>query len=134
MLQAPGRCQHQVVAPVFFMEELEQRLPGKPLDGLLRPEDRKAQGMTIPEDPFEEIMDVFVRRVLHHVDLLLHDGLFLFDLLRVKERAAEDIRQEFNGKRQVVIGNFHIKGGQLFAGEGIHDSADRIDLRGDIKG
>ena len=55
--------------------------------------------MISPADPVEKIMDVIVRSILHHLDLLEDDHPLLLHILRIHERMEEDIGEEINGQR-----------------------------------
>src|SRR2546422_7368424 len=68
-----------------------------------RAEDRASERMALPELCGEEVMDQVVGRVLHHLDLLEHNRLFALELLGVEDRVQEDVGQEIDRERQVLV-------------------------------
>src|SRR5213596_2779054 len=93
--------------------------------GLARAEDRASERMALPELCGEEVMDQVVGRVLHHLDLLEHNRLFALELLGVEDRVQEDVGQEIDRERQVLVEHLDIEAGVLLRGEGVHLAADR---------
>lgn len=90
--------------------------------------------MPFPEVLLEDVVDVLVRRVLHHADLLEDDGLFLVNLVAVEQGVVEDVREQIHGEREVVVGHLDVECRQLLAREGVHHAPDGVDVGGDVEG
>ena len=134
VLHVPHGGNHQVVPPVALLEELQNLCALECVDGVPRPEDGHAQGVPLPEMLLEDVVDVLVGRVLHHADLLEDDGFLLVDVIEVEQRVDEDVGQQVDGQREVVVGHLDVERRQLLAGEGVHHAPDGIDVGGDVKG
>ena len=109
------------VAPIF-------------LHGLPGPQDGPAERVTFPDLRGEEVMDQVVGRVLHHLDLLEHNRLFALELLGVEDRVQEDVGQEIDRERQVLVEHLDVEAGVLFGGERVHLTADGVHGTGDRLG
>ena len=111
---------------VLLAEVGEHRVAVVAAHGLTRAEDRAPEGVALPELPGEEVVDQVVGRVLHHLDLLEHDRLFALELLGVEDRVEEDVGQEVNRERQVLVEHLDVEAGVLLGGEGVHLATDRV--------
>ena len=68
--EIPGRGENEIASPIVAPEETEQIVAAEGFNPLLRPENGQTEGMSFPEHPVEEIMDVIVGGVFDHPDLL----------------------------------------------------------------
>ena len=75
-----------------------------------------------------ELLDKIFRIILHHADFFQHDLFFLFDVLWSELGAMQEIGEQVEGLRQVLVEDFHIERGGLARGKRIHLAAQRIDL------
>ena len=82
----------------------------------------------------EEVEDAILGRIERRADLLQDDMLLAFQLRRVEDRVAQDVGEDVEGERHVVLEDPGIVGGGLDAGRGIDLAADRLDLLGDVDG
>ena len=67
-------------------------------------------------------------------DLLEDDVLLAFEFLRVEDRVRQDVAEDIEGERNVVLEHPGVVGGGLDAGRGIDLAADLLDLLGDFGG
>src|SRR2546426_450057 len=56
------------------------------------------------------------------------------ELVGVEERVQEDVGQEIDGERQVLVEDLDVEAGVLLGGEGVHLAADRVHRAGDRLG
>ena len=90
--------------------------------------------MVGPEILGEQLVDEVVGRVLDHLDLFEDDLLFALDVVGTEPRVHDDVRQDVDGKRQVLVEDLDVVAGVFLGGEGVHLAADRIDRLGDVLG
>src|SRR6185295_472236 len=95
--------------------------------------DRLAEGAVGPEVLGEEIVDELVRRVLALQDLLQDDGALAIDLLWIETRVQENVGQDILGDVQMLAEDLGVVTGVFFAGEGVDEAADGVDLLGDLR-
>src|SRR2546422_865793 len=117
---------HDAWRHVLLAEVGEHRRAIVTVHRLARAEDRASERMALPELCGEEVMDQVVGRVLHHLDLLEHNRLYALELLGVEDRVQEDVGQEIDRERQVLVEHLDIEAGVLLRGEGVHLAADRV--------
>src|SRR5213592_821351 len=91
---------------------------------LARTEDRTPERVALPELGGEEVVDQVVGCVLHHLDLLEHDRLFALELLGVEDRVEEDIGQEVDRERQMLVEHLDVEARVFLGGEGVHLATD----------
>src|SRR5262245_51289813 len=72
--------------------------------------------------------------VLHHFDLFQNDTPLLFHVLRVKFRIDQQIRQNIEGDRQVLVQYFRTVTNCFLRRESIQMSADGVNLTSDFLG
>jgi hypothetical protein len=89
--------------------------------------------MRAPERLREEIVDVVVRGVLDLRDLLDDDRALAVDLFLGEERLREDVGEEVERERQVLVQDLRVVAGVLLAGERVQHAADRVDLFRDLR-
>jgi hypothetical protein len=58
--------------------------------------------------------------------------LLALELLRVEDAVRQDVGQNVDGERHVVLEHAGVVGGGLDAGGGVDLAADRLDLLGDL--
>jgi hypothetical protein len=112
---------------VVFVEPLDL-LPSEGLDKICGPQNGIPQGMISPADPIEKIMNQIVWSIFYHLDLLEDHHPFFFHVLRVKKRMQENIRQEVDAERHVLIKDLRIEAGVFSARESIQRSTHRVNL------
>ena len=91
-----------------------------------------AERVPFPERLGEELVHQIVRRILDHLDLF-EDHLFLaLDLFRREGRPQDDVSEEINRERHVLVEDFDVVAGVFLGGERVELSTDRIDLLRDV--
>ena len=100
----------------------------------LGPLDRAAKRMPLPVVLAEQVVHQLVRGVLDHPDLLEDDFPFLFDIIRREARGKDDVGEQIDGDRQVLVEDPRVEAGVFLAGEGIHLPADGVDDERDLLG
>ena len=91
-----------------------------------------SQRMFLPEVFGEELMNQIVRRILHHLDLFEHHLLFALDIVRGECGAPDDVGEDIERHRQVLVENLDVVAGVLLGGKGIHLTADGVDFLRDV--
>ncbi len=134
VFEIPGRGKNQLPAPIAGLEVTEEIIAAEGFDPFLRPENGQTEGMSFPEHPFEQIMDVIVGGIFDHPDLLEDHRPLPVDILLGKARTGENIGQKIDGHLQVVIRDLDVEGGHLLPRGGVHHPAHGIDGGGNIEG
>ena len=102
MLQVPGSRDDHVLGGVGVAEMVAKIAPGQPFDAVLRAQNRPPERMAFPEALREQLVHEIVRRVLDHLDLLEDHLLLALDVALVERRMKDDIREDVDGKRQML--------------------------------
>jgi hypothetical protein len=87
-----------------------------------------------PEPLGEQLVHQVVRRVLHHLDLFEDDLLFLLDVGRIEGGVRDQIGEDVDGDRQVLVEHLHVVARVLLGGERVELAADRVHFLGDAFG
>jgi hypothetical protein len=82
----------------------------------------------------EEIVDAVLGRIERGADLLHDHVLLAGELGGIEDRVAQDVAEDVDGERDVVLEDAGIVGGRLDRGCGVDLAADRLDLLGDVDG
>ena len=130
---AGGRDDH-VRRDVGVVEILPQRLLIERLDGLRDAENRPAERMALPVGLGEDFVDQIVGRVLDHLDLFENHLLLAFDVVFLERGVKDDVGEDVERERQVLVEHLDVIAGVLFGGEGVELPADRIDFLSDVFG
>jgi hypothetical protein len=93
-----------------------------------RPVDGQPQRIVLPIHLLKEDMDVVVRCILYHSNLLKDHLLFALDLLRCEYRIAKDVGEYIHHDGEVCVQDLCMYAYVLFGCEGIGEPADRIEL------
>ncbi len=80
------------------------------------------------------IEDDVVGRVARLAKLLQHDLAFALQLALLESRVGQNVGQDVQRQRHIVLQDAGMKGGLLAAGIGVEEAADRFDLLGDGAG
>ena len=94
------------------------------LDAFLRAENWPAQRVPLPERLREDLVHEIVRRIFDHLDFFDDDLLFALDVDFVKGGPQDDVRQDIDGKREVLVEDLDVVAGVLLGGERVELSAD----------
>ncbi|MNC85040.1 hypothetical protein D3C83_06120 [compost metagenome] len=90
--------------------------------------------MISPEVLGEELVDEVVGRVLDHLDFFEDHLLLALDVFGAERRVHDDVRQDLDRQRQVLVEHLDVIAGVLLRGEGVHLAADRINRLRDVFG
>ena len=115
-------------------EVLAQRLSGEPLDSFLRAENGPAERVSLPEILREELVHEIVGRILDHLDFFEDDFLFATDLVFDERGTHDDVREQLDGERQMLVEHLDVVAGVLFRRERVELAANRVDRLRDILG
>src|SRR2546422_139287 len=116
---------------VLLGEMAERRLAVIAGHRLAGSQDRAAERVPLPNLRGEEIVDDVVGRVLYHLDLLEDHRLLTLELVGVEERVEQNIRQQIDRERQVLVEDLDVEAGVLLGRKGVHLAADRVHRAGD---
>ena len=90
--------------------------------------------MILPEALREELVDEIVGRVLDHLDLFEDDLLLALDVLGAERRVADDVGEDVDRERQVLVEHLDVVARVFLRGERVELAADRIDRLRDVFG
>ncbi len=101
-------------------------------DGLDGAEDGPAEGVILPEVLGEGLVDEVVGVVLVHLDLFEDDALFAFEVGLGELGVQDEVGEDVEGGRHVLVEHLDVEADGLLAGEGVEVAADGVDLAGDV--
>ncbi len=133
MVHRAGRRQHHLRSAIMAGEIGIQHGRTGGAHRLWRAEDRASDRLGRIGGLGEQVVDAVVRRIQRRPDLLHDDVLFARQFLRIEGRVLQDIGQDIEGQRHVVLEDAGVIGGRLDAGGGVHLAADSLDLLGDFQ-
>ncbi len=126
MLEIAGRRNNDILRGVRTFEVIGQPALINRLDAFLRAENRTAERVAFPEGLREDFVHEIVGRILDHLDFFDDDLLFALDVDLVKCRPQDDVRQNVDGKWQVLVEHLDVVAGVLLGGKRVELSADGI--------
>ena len=88
--------------------------------------------MVLPEILGKDFMHQIIRIVLIHLDLFQNHALFAGNVLGIESWIEDQVAQNVDGNRQMLIQDFNVEADGFFAGEGVHVAADGIHLAGNV--
>ena len=77
-------------------------------------------------------MDEVVGRVLDHLDLFDDDFLLALDVFGAERRIADDVGEDVDGERQMLVEHLDVVARVFLRGERVELAADRIDRLRDV--
>ncbi len=134
MLDVAGGRHDDVAGGIGRLEILSQALLRERLNRLSRPEDRAPQRMPLPEALREHFVDEIVGRILDHLDLFEHDLFFALNVHFLKRRVHDDVRQDVDGKGQMLIEHLDVVTRVLLGRKRVELAANRVDRLCDVFG
>jgi hypothetical protein len=134
VFEIADRDDHEVRRDVRLREVFLQRLLVEGADALRGAEDRPAERMVVPEALGENLVDQIVGRVLDHLDLFEDHLLFALDVFFREQRVADQVREDLDRERQVLVEHLGVVAGVFLRRERVDLAADRIDLLRDLLG
>jgi hypothetical protein len=133
MVKIPCGANNDSVGQIVFLKKLIDPVTLQGLDKFGSPKNWKTQRMIPPTGPVEQIMNVIVRGILYHLNLLKDDHSLLLHVFIIDERMEENVGKEIDGKRQIFVDHFGIKTGVFPSCKCIERSADGVNLFGDVE-
>ena len=97
-------------------------------------QNRAAERVVLPEPLREELVDEVVRRVLDHLDLFDDDLLLALEVLDAERRVADDVGEDVDGERQMLVEHLDVVARVFLGGERVELAADRVDRLRDVLG
>ncbi len=88
--------------------------------------------MALPERLGENLVDEVVGRVLDHLDLFEDDLLLAFDVDLAERGAKDDVRQDVDRKRQMLVEHLDVIARVLFGRKRVELAADGVDRLGNL--
>ena len=134
VLEVAGGGNDDVLGRIGAAEMIAQPLLRERLDALLRAEDRPPERMPFPERLRENLVHEIVGRVLDHLDFFEDDFLLALDVDVVERGAQDDVGQDVDGDRQVLVEHLHVVARVFLGGERVELAANRIDRLRDVFG
>ena len=90
--------------------------------------------MVLPEALREQLVDEIVGRVLDHLDFFEDDFLLALDIVGAERRVEDDVGQDVDGERQMLVEDLDVVAGVFLRGERVELAADRVDRLRDVLG
>lgn len=87
--------------------------------------------MLRPETSCENFVEHVLRIVQIHFDFFEDHLTFFFDVVRIEFRAKDEIRDDIERDRQMLVENFGVETYLLFGSERVQHAADRIHFASD---
>src|SRR3990172_2762102 len=134
MIQGACRSYNDISGYVSLPHVTFHVLPEKGVYGFNSTEDGPSYRVFRPDDLIEEVMDVIIRGILHHADLLEHHLAFLLQFFRVKYGIQEYVGQKVHSHGKVFLKDLGVKAGIFPVCERIQYPPHRVHLLGDVHG
>jgi hypothetical protein len=90
--------------------------------------------MSRPQIFCEQLMDQVVGRVLDHLDLFKDNLLLSTDVVTAERRVHDDVSEDLDGERQMLVQHFEVVARILLRRKGVHLPANGIDGLSDVFG
>ena len=132
VLEIADRHHDEVAGDVGVLEVLRERLASERVHAVGRAENGAPERMAAPEAFRENLVDQIVGGVLDHLDLFENDFFLFLDVVLGHQRIADQVGENFDRERQVLIEHLEVIAGVFLGGKGIDLPADRIHLLRDF--
>ncbi len=134
MRDVAGGGDHQMIRREPISEAHTERVAMEPANCFRCAENRPAERMLRPEATGENFVEEILGVVQVHLDLF-EDHLALFpNVVGIEFRAKNEIGNDVEGDRQVLIEDLGIEADLLFGGEGIEHAPDGVHFTGNVFG
>ena len=131
VVEVAGRRQHHPPGAVMVAQIGGDVLAPEPADDLGPAQHRPAHRLVGKGAFLKMIEDDVVRGVVGLADLLQDHGALALHLLRLEGRVLQDVGQDVERQRHILLQHLGVKGRALARGVGVEMAADRLDLLGD---
>ena len=134
VVQIARRRDDDVAGSKSVRVSVDHRIAFEPLYRLFRPQDRLPQWMVLPEVLGKDLMHQVIGVILVHLDLFHDHPALPRNIARVKHGVENQIAQNIQGRRHMLIEHFDVEADAFFGGESVHVSANGVDLPGNLFG
>ncbi len=131
VLDISRRGDHHFFGAVMVSQIGHDGLAAEPADDLRAPQHRPAHRLVGKGAFLEIIEDDVVRRVVRLADFLQDHGALAFELLRVEGGVLQDVGENIERERHVLLQHLGVISRALARGIGVEVAAHRLDLLGD---
>jgi hypothetical protein len=97
MMKIPCGADNDSVGLIVLFRKLADLIPVERLNKFRGSANWKTQWVISPTDPVEKIMNIIVRGILYHLNLLEDDHSLLLHIFTIDERMEEDVGKEIDG-------------------------------------
>src|SRR5450759_4226979 len=126
----PGRGDDDVTGAVHALVEARDRAPADRRDHLGAAQYAPAEGMVAEDRLADEVVDLILRGVLEHCDLLEHDLALGVDI--GEGRHEDHVGHDIDRALELVVGNAPEDDGVLARGGGVQLPAELVEDLGDL--
>ena len=112
--------------------EVDERRARQGLDDLRAAQHGPPDRLSRKRGLLEMVEDDVVGRVLGLAELLQDHAALALELLRIEGRALQDVGEQVDRERHIVLQHLDVIGGLLASGMRVHLAADGLDLLGDL--
>ena len=131
VVDPPGRHGDHAAGAVMILHVAEHVIAREAADAVDRAQNRATDRLVGIGGLLEQIEDDVVGRVVDLGDLLHDDLALALELFGGHHRVLQDIGQDVDGERHVLLEHTGDEGGLLARGIGVEVAADRFDLLDD---
>src|ERR1700734_2931026 len=114
-----------------LLEEADEGVLLEAANGFASAEDRLAEGVTLPEVLGKDFVDEGIGTVLVHFDFFEDDAALAGDFLGGEDRVEDEVGEDVEGGRDVLVEDLDIEADSFFAGKGVEVATDGVDFAGD---
>jgi hypothetical protein len=119
---------------VLLGEVAENGVPAESGHRLARAQDGPTQRVIRPHLRGEDVVNHVIRRVLDHLDFLEHHGFLALELVGVEEGMEQDVSEQIDGQREMLVEHLDVEARVLLGGEGVHLPTHRVHGARDVLG
>src|SRR6185312_12565889 len=132
MIQISGSGDDHVTRRKSLAIKIKHRSAVEFLDRVASAKDRPTQGMILPEILGKDFVDEVIGIVFAHLDLFENHAALAADVLRIENRIQHQVAENIERDWNVLIQHLDAEADALLGGEGVHVSADGINLTRDF--
>jgi hypothetical protein len=131
VVEVTRRRQHHAPRAVMVAQIGGDLVAPEPADDLWPAQHRPPHGLVGIGAFLEMVEDDVVGRVVGLADLLQDHRALAFELVALEGRVLQDVGEDVERERRVLLQYLGVVGGALSRGVGVQVPADRLDLLGD---
>ena len=127
VFEMPGGRNHQIRREIRPIEISAQPIGVERRDRFRRAENGTSERMSRPELLSEHFVHEIIRRILDHLDLFEDDALLAVDVRWTERRPHDEVAQQIDRDRQMIVENLDVVAGVLLRRERVELPADGVD-------